>query len=142
MSASAAFLTRLARIASESGCAETCTTRVTTLVAAYETVLYIGLGIAGAQRLTARTKEIAKEALEALRRELLKSEINASPAAAAVFAAARDRIDMARRALALRLTVEDAGAPASIGRNDDRQRLAVTRSREAIGESSGLLRTS
>jgi hypothetical protein len=113
MSANVAFLTRLARIADEPVCDEARAARAAALVHAYETVLYGGLGMTGAQRPTARAKEIAKEAIETLRRELLKLEVDAPPASARVFAAVRERIEMARRALLLRVTVEDAGEPAS-----------------------------
>jgi hypothetical protein len=150
MSANVAFLTRLARIAGETVCAETRATRARALVHAYETVLYVGLGIAGQRRPTARAKEIANESFEALRRELLKSEIDAPPATMAMYAAARERVEMARRALALRVTIEDAGAPALSGRDDDRQRLAslrgylrdryaATQHRDAIRASRELL---
>jgi hypothetical protein len=128
MSANVAFLTRLARIASETACAQTRAAHATELVQAYETVLYVGLGIAGAGRPTARAKEIANETFEALRRELLKSEISAPPGAAAMFAAARERIEMARRVLALRVTVEDA---ADIEAAAEAAQRCIRRSRRA-----------
>lgn len=143
--------------------------RASALVHAYETILYGGLGMTGARRPTARAKEIAKEALETVRRELLKLEIEAPPASARVFAAVRERIEMARRALLLRVTVEDAGEPTPgdpsrpadrsgaddasntpIDRHEERRRLdavrarlhdrhAVTKSWEAIQRSLDLL---
>jgi hypothetical protein len=122
MSASVAFLTRLSLIAGESAGDEACAARVAALVRAYETALYARLGVARSGRLAAGAKEIAREALEDLRRRVLKAELGAPASAAAVFAAARDRIEMARRALTLRVTAEDDGG-GSARRRDDRWRL-------------------
>jgi hypothetical protein len=150
MSANVAFLTRLARIASETSCAEARAAHAAALVQAYAAMLYESLGITSSRRLTARAKEVAEASFDALRRALLKGEIDAPPALAGVFAAARERTEMARRALALRVTIEDAGEPDHINRFDDRQWLlalhaglrdrdALTRSQDAIEKSRELL---
>src|ERR1700759_3606038 len=97
MSANIAFLTRLARIAGETARDEERAASARVLVHAYETVLYAQLGITSSRRPTAQAKERAREALEALRREVLKGEIGAAPGAAGMYAAVRERIDMTRR---------------------------------------------
>jgi hypothetical protein len=146
MSANIAFLTRLARIASEATCTRTGAADATALAQAYEMVLFAGLGIVGSRRPTARAKELANESFEAMRRALLKSEIDAPSATAAIFAAARERIEMARRALTLRVTVEDAGAGRPLDRYEDRQRLASLRTRlrdrHAVEQSRDAIRAS
>ena len=121
MSASVAFLTRLSLIAGEGASHEARALHVATLVHAYERALYARLGITRSSRPTAQAKEVAIEAFEELRRTVLKAELGAPADAAAIYAAARDRVELVRRALTLRVTAEDAGASAR--RRDDRRRL-------------------
>jgi hypothetical protein len=127
MNSSVAFLTRLSRIAGEGASDEARALHAAALVRAYETALYARLGIGRSGRPTAHAKEIANEAFEDLRRRVFKAELSAPAGAAAVFAAARDHIEMARRALALRLTADGEAVVVSVCRRDDRRRLAAIR---------------
>jgi hypothetical protein len=129
MSASVAFLTRLSRIAGESAGDEVCASHVAALVHAYELALYARLGMARSRRPTTRAKESAREAWEDLRRRVLQAELGAPAGAAAAYAAARDRIEMARRALAIRVTADDAPAGVSLSQRDDSRRLDAIRAR-------------
>jgi hypothetical protein len=128
MSASVAFLTRLSLIAGGSAGDEASALHVAALVRAYEGALCAQLGITRSSRPAAGAKEIAIEALEELRREVLKAELRAAADAAAIFATARDRIDIARRALTLRVTADEPATGVSVGRRDDRQRLDAIKS--------------
>jgi hypothetical protein len=150
MSASVAFLKRLSLIAGESASNEACVSHAIALVHAYETALYARLGMARSGRPAARAKDIARDAFEDLRRRVLEAELGAPAGTAAVFAAARERIEMARRALALRVAAEKDGADLSARRHDDRRRLdaikaglrdrrVVVASRTAIAQSHELL---
>ncbi len=136
MGANDAFLTRLSQIAGETACDDARTANAAALVHAYATALYGRLGITEVRRPTARAKEIGKAELEELRREVLRAEIAASAASAIIFAAVRDRIEMARRALALRVAAGDGASPiaemAELPRMDpdaDRPRLQDIRAR-------------
>ena len=150
MSSGVAFLTRLSLIAGEGASDEVRASQAAELVRAYETALYSRLGMARSRRPTTRAKEIANEAFEDLRRRVFKAELGAPADAAAVFATARDRIEMVRRALALRVTDEGDVVNMSIRRRDDRRRIdairaglrdrrAVVTSRNAIEQSRDLL---
>jgi hypothetical protein len=150
MSSGVAFLTRLSLIAGAGASERTSAAHAAALVRAYETALYARLGMARSGRPTARAKEIAGEAFEHLRRMVFKAELGAPAGAAAVFATARDHLDMARRALALRLAAEDGGGGVVARRGDDRRRLDAIRvglrdqrwivtSRNAIRQSRDLL---
>jgi hypothetical protein len=103
MGSCVAFLTRLRRIADEATPLEERRARAFALVDAYKAGLSARLGIANGGKLTQHAKALAGDALDELRLEVLKTEIEVSGAAAILFAATRYRIEMVRRALALRL---------------------------------------
>ncbi len=159
MSAHLAVLTRLSRIADEAASDVARAAAVRALVDAYSHGLYVRLGIAPAHRPTARAKEDAKDALDALRLTVFRAELGADAAAARIFAVARQRIEMARRALDLRLVADEGSRSPEIGRSADgavakpdddrtlidamrgrlRDQSAFVASREAIRQSRALL---
>jgi hypothetical protein len=103
MSANGAFLTRLSRIVDQAASDAARAAGAVALVDAYRRNLFGRLGIVASCRPTAWTKEAAKDELDDLWHEILKAEVGAPPGAARIYAAARQRIEMARRVLKLRI---------------------------------------
>ena len=116
MSAHLAVLTRLSRIADEAASDVARAAAARALIDAYSHGLLDRLGIVAAQRPTTRAKQDAKDALDALRLAVFRAELAADAAAVQIFAVARQRVEMARRALELRLVAEEGSAdPPSAG---------------------------
>jgi hypothetical protein len=107
MRAHLAVLTRLSRIADVAAPDVARAAAARALVDAYSHGLFDRLGIVAAHRPTTRAKQDAKDALDALRLAVFRAELAADPAAAHVFMVARQRIEMARRALELRLVADE-----------------------------------
>jgi len=158
MSANLAVLTRLSRIAGEPASDVARAAATCALVDAYTRGLYDRLGIVMTHRPTIRAKQDAKDELDAVRLMVFRAELGAADGVAHVFATARQRIEMARRALDLRLVDEErrregnagpAAGPSPETRDDRtfihvvRERLrdkrAVVASWEAIRQSRELL---
>jgi hypothetical protein len=112
MSAKAAFLIRLSRIVGETAPGAARAAAAIALVDAYRRKLYGRLGIVASCRPTAHAKEQAKDELDDLWHEALKAELGAPAGATGIYTAARRRIEMARRALELRIT-DDQGCDRS-----------------------------
>src|SRR5262249_52945140 len=98
-----AFLTRLARIVADAAPDAARTADAIALVDAYRQSLYGRIGIDASCRPTMWAKEQAKDALDDLRLKVLRAELGAPAGAACIYRVARERIEMARRALDLRL---------------------------------------
>jgi hypothetical protein len=154
MSANLAVLTRLSRIAAEAASDMARAAAVRALVEAYTHGLYDRLEIVVSRRPTTRAKQDAKDELDALRLMVFRAELGADAGAARVFATARQRIEMARRALDLRIVDEerrqDGGTGPSPDRRDHRtfihamrkrlrDKRAIVTSWEAIRQSRDLL---
>ncbi len=161
MSANAAFLTRLSHIVEQAVPDSTRAASATALVDAYRHNLCGRLGIVSSCRPTARAKQDAKDMLDDVRLKILKAELGAPAGTARIYTMARQRIEMARLALELRITddcgcerpsaSEPARHPDHDGaRPDDarliaairlrlRDRRAIDMSREAIRQSCDLL---
>jgi hypothetical protein len=151
-----AFLTRLARIVAESAPDAARAAGAIALVEAYRHSLFGRLGIAASCRPTTRAKEEAKDALDDLRLKILRAELAAPPDTARIYMMARQRIEMARRALALCIAddrsavLPQSSGCADVAPRDDtriiadmrhrlRDRHAVLTSRDAIRQSRDLL---
>jgi hypothetical protein len=154
MSSNVAFLTRLFCIVGEAAPDEARAADALALVDAYTHRLYGRLGIAASRRPTTQAKECAKDAFDDLRHSLLNAELGASAGTARIFAAARHRIEMARRALAIRLADDEGadghGSNEHTACDDDRQLIetmrrrlrderAIVASQDAIRQSRKLL---
>ena len=73
-------------------------------------------------RVPKRAKAMATDTLDDLRLKVLKAEIAAPAATAAIFATARYRIEMVRRALEIRIVDDEAAAtPSRLATQDDPQ---------------------
>ena len=128
MSANVAFLTKLSQIA-DRACSDVAQTAARALVDAYKNCLYERLGIVATRRPTMRAKQEAMDEIDALRVMVFRAELGAEADAARIFAVAKQRIEMARRALGLRLVDDEAGEPAGLAespssrdaRRDDRR---------------------
>jgi len=107
MSQNIAFLTRLRQIAEESPPCDRCPPGAVSLFNIYLGRLYAQLDIGQSNRPTMRAKAQADSTLAALRIDVLRTEVAASNASAAVFAAIRYQIEMARRVLAIRITSDE-----------------------------------
>jgi hypothetical protein len=119
MSANLAVLTRLSRIAGEPASDVARAAATCALVDAYTRGLYDRLGIVMTHRPTIRAKQDAKDELDAVRLMVFRAELGAADGVAHVFATARQRIEMARRALDLRIVDEERrreGTPAHLPR--------------------------
>lgn len=113
MDESSAFLRRLRCIADSACSREERQAQALALLQAYTARLYGRLNIGGSNRVTAPAKRAADQTLAALRLQVLTAEVGTAGPAVAVFTAVRHRIEMLRRALALRLLEEDeASQPA------------------------------
>jgi len=151
-----AFLTRLSRIADEAAPDAAQAAGATALVDAYRHQLFGRLGIGSSRRPTRLAKDGARNALDDLRLKVLRAELDAPASAATLYTVARQRIEMARRALELCIA-DDHGAdlPEFAGRDDTarrddarllagmrgrlRDRRAILTSWEAIRQSRDLL---
>ncbi len=150
------FLTRLSRIVEAVAADAARAAEATALVNAYRHSLYDRLGIGPSCRPTRRAKAAAKDALDDLRREVLRAELDAPADAAPTYMAARQRIEMSRRALELCIADDrgddhqECSAPDDAVSPDDasviagiryrlRDRHAFLTSREAIRQSRNLL---
>jgi hypothetical protein len=152
----AAFLTRLSRIVDETAPDAARIAAASALVDTYRHKLLGRLGIASSCRPTPQAKEEARDALDDLRLKVLRAELDAPAGVACIYMAARQRIEMARRALELCIA-DDRGADLPVfpdgdeaARRDDfriiaslrcrlRDREAFATSREAIRQSRDLL---
>src|SRR5215468_1328249 len=113
MSADLAFLARLSLIADRAA-SDVARTAARALVDACKHCLYDRLGIVRTRRPTTRAREDAKDELDALRRMVFRAEESAEPSASRIYATARQPIDMARRALDLRLVYQEGSASQDI----------------------------
>jgi hypothetical protein len=102
-----AFLTRLRQIADECAPGEKCPASAVALFNIYLARLYAELNIGQSNRPTTKAKAEADSALAELRLDVLRIEVASTGACAVVFAAIRYLIEMARRALAIRITCDD-----------------------------------
>jgi hypothetical protein len=151
-----AFLTRLSPIIDEAGPDAARGAAAVALVDAYRHNLYGRFGIGPSCRPTRRAKEEAKDALDDLRLRVLRAELAASAGAAHIYMVARQRIEMARRAIELCIADDRGGdRPASSDRDDAaspgdarvvaagrrrlRGRRAIVTSWQAIRQSCDLL---
>jgi len=151
-----AFLTKLSRIADEAAPDTGQAAGATALVDAYRHQLFGCLGIGSSRRPTLLAKDEAKNALDDLRLKVLRAELDAPAGAAAIYLAARQRIELARRVLELCIADDrDSGLQEFAGRDrnarrDDARILAGMRGRlrdrrafltswEAIRQSRDLL---
>jgi hypothetical protein len=152
-----AFLTRLSRIVDEAAPDSARAAGAIALVDAYRHSIFSRLGIGSSCRPTPWAKKQAKDALDDLRLKVLRAEIGAPDGLARIYMVARQRIEMARRALELCID-DDCGGdlPKPAGRQhhgaarDDariiaemrrrlRDRRAFLTSCEAIRQSRDLL---
>ena len=145
-----AFLTRLAHIVAEAAPDAARAAGAVALVDAYRHSLFGRLGIAASCRPTTRAKEEAKDALDDLRLKVLRAELAAPTGTARIYMVARQRIEMARRALALCIADDRSAVLPEVAPRDDariiadmrrrlRDRHAVLTSRDAIRQSRDLL---
>ncbi len=102
-----AFLTRLRQIAGECAPGDQCPASAIALFNIYLARLYAEMNIGQSNRPTTKAKAEADSTLADLRREVLRTEVASTGAHADVFAAIRYHIEMARRALAIRITCDD-----------------------------------
>jgi hypothetical protein len=102
-----AFLTRLRQIADECAPGDKCPASAVALFNIYLARLYAELNIGQSNRPTTKAKAEADSTLADLRLDVLRIEVASTGACAVVFAAIRDHIEMARRALAIRITCDD-----------------------------------
>jgi hypothetical protein len=127
MSPNAAFLTRLCRIADASAPREERSACASALLDAYTTRLYDRLGITATPRPSRRAKAQAEDVLGDLRLRVLKMEIGAPACAAEIFATTRHRIEMTRRALAIRLASDEGAGDRSVARVRAADRVIAVR---------------
>jgi hypothetical protein len=104
MSANAAFVTRLRHIVDTSVPSDERAVRAMALLDLHKARLYDQLGITPSCRPTVQAKTQAEDALDDLRLKVLKVEIDAPASSTEIYAGIRHRIEMTRRALAIRLT--------------------------------------
>jgi hypothetical protein len=150
MSANLAVLTRLSRIAGEPASDVARAAATCALVDAYTRGLYDRLGIVMTHRPTIRAKQDAKDELDAVRLMVFRAELGAADGVAHVFATARQRIEMARRALDLRIVDEERRREGNAGPSpetrDDRTFIHAVRERlrdkRAVGASWEAIRQS
>jgi hypothetical protein len=102
-----AFLTRLRQIADECAPGDKCPASAVALFNIYLARLYAELNIGQSNRPTTKAKAQADSTLADLRLDVLRIEVASTGACAVVFAAIRYLIEMARRALAIRITCDD-----------------------------------
>ena len=102
-----AFLTRLRQIADECAPGDKCPASAVVLFNIYLARLYAELNIGRSNRPTTQAKAEADSTLADLRLDVLRIEVASTGACAVVFAAIRYLIEMARRALAIRITCDD-----------------------------------
>jgi hypothetical protein len=114
MTTNVAFVTRLCRIVAAPAPAEERAACALALFESYKARLYARLEIAPTRRPSRRAKLHAEDALADLRHRVLKVEIGAPTSSAGLFASIRYRIEMARRALAIRIVDDEDGSDRSI----------------------------
>ena len=102
-----AFLTRLRQIADECAPGDKCPASAVALFNIYLARLYAELNIGQSNRPTNKAKMEADSTLADLRLDVLRIEVASTGACAVVFAAIRYLIEMARRALAIRITCDE-----------------------------------
>jgi len=102
-----AFLTRLRQIADECAPGDKCPASAVALFNIYLARLYGELNIGQSNRPTTKAKAEADGTLADLRLDVLRIEVASTGACAVAFAAIRYLIEMARRALAIRITCDD-----------------------------------
>jgi hypothetical protein len=107
MQENAAFLTRLRRIVGEAASREERNAHVVALFNSYKKRLYSQLDIGASNRPSAAAKTQVDHALADLREKVLDAEVTAIDSSAGVFTTLMNRIEMARRALAIRIPIED-----------------------------------
>ena len=102
-----AFLTRLRQIADACEPGAECPTSALALFNIYLARLYARLDIGQSNRPTHKARAEADSTLAELRLDVLRIEVASARVCADVFAAIRYHIEMARRALAIRITRDD-----------------------------------
>jgi hypothetical protein len=102
-----AFLTRRRQIADECAPGDKCPASAIALFNIYLARLYAESNIGRSNRPTTIAKAKADTTLAELRLDVLRIEVASTGACAVVFAAIRYLIEMARRALAIRITSDD-----------------------------------
>ena len=102
-----AFLTRLRQIADACEPGAECPTSAVALFNIYLARLYARLDIGQSNRPTHKARAEADSTLAELRLDVLRIEVASARVCADVFAAIRYHIEMARRALAIRITRDD-----------------------------------
>jgi hypothetical protein len=102
-----AFLTRLRQIADACEPGAECPASAVALFNIYLARLYARLDIGQSNRPTHKARAEADSTLAELRFDVLRIEVASAGACADVFAAIRYHIEMARRALAIRITCDD-----------------------------------
>jgi hypothetical protein len=117
MGANDAFLRRLFRIVEEAVPTAERAADARALVDAYRERLYAQHGISRSRRPTMQAKQRTKDALDDLRLKVLKAELEAPAGSASIFATARYRIEMTRRALDIRIVADEAVGVRSIASN-------------------------
>ena len=115
MNDNAAFVIGLQRATGNGHSVEACSTRAVALFDIYRTELYRQLNIDTAKRPTATAKMTADCVLNDLRHRLLEAESSSAEPLRSTLAAARRRVDMARRALAMHLAEDDMATAPLIG---------------------------
>jgi hypothetical protein len=115
MNDNAAFVTRLQRTTGNAQTAEACSVRAVALFEIYRTEIYRQLNIDAAKRPTATAKMTADCILNDLRRRLLKAESESAQPLRTTLAAARHRVEMARRVLAMHIAEDDMATAPLIG---------------------------
>ena len=107
MGRNAAFLTRLRQMAEACEPGAECPASAIALFNIYLARLYARLDIGQSNRPTRKARAEADVSLADLRLDVLRIEVASAGACATVFAAIRHHIEMARRALAIRITCDD-----------------------------------
>ena len=107
MGRNTAFLTRLRQIADACEPGAKCPASAIALFNIYLARLYARLDIGRSNRPTHKARAEADVTLAELRFDVLRIEVASAGACADVFAAIRYHIEMARRALAIRMTRDD-----------------------------------
>ena len=121
-----AFLTRLSQIIDEAAPDAARAAVAVALVDAYRHSLYGRLRIGASRRPTTQAKDQAKDALDDLRLKVLRAELAAPAGAARIYLLARQRIEMARRALALCIIDDRSAALAEFSGCGDTRIVAAT----------------
>ena len=115
MNDNAAFVSGLQQANGYSHSVEACAVRAVAQFDIYRTQMYRALNIDAAKRPTATAKMTADCILNDLRRRLLKAESESAQPLRTTLAAARHRVDMARRGLAMHIAEDDMATAPLIG---------------------------